>query len=80
MSEEFKFVEVEKKESRKYHKTSKYDPILDRFMESKHKLAKLDIKTDDPNYLRLQMKKRIDTRELPIIVSVGNGVIYFEKK
>ena len=80
MSNEFKFIEVKEKESRKYHKSSKYDPILDKFLADSHKLAKLEIKTDDPNYLRLQLKKRIDSRELPIIVSVGNGAIYFEKK
>lgn len=76
----FTFVEVDKKESRKYRKGSKYDPILDKFASSKQKMAKLEIETDDPNYLRLQIKKRIDSRELPVKVSVTNGIIYFERE
>lgn len=75
----FKFVTVDKKESRKYRKGSKYDPMIDAFLSEKVKLAKLDMEVEDSNYLRLQIKKRIDVRELPLKVSVTNGIIYFEK-
>lgn len=81
MSElEFKFVKVDKKESRKYKKVSKYDPILDAFTTGTDKMVRLEIETEDANYLRLQLKKRVDSRTLPVKVSVTNGTIYLEKE
>lgn len=79
----FKFVEVEKKPSRKYKKKdNKYDPIIDKFCEGKSNLVKVDVPGKEANYLRMQLKKRIDARELgkEIEVSVVNNVAYLEKK
>jgi len=83
---EFAFEDVKEKEKRRYKKGSKYDPIIDAYLASpKFKaegdgLQKLDTKESvEPSYLSLQIKKRIVTRELPIRISVSNGVIYFEK-
>jgi hypothetical protein len=73
---------VKKKPSRKYRKGSKYDPIIDSFMESEHELVKVEVLNKDANYLRTQLKKRIDARDLQdnIEVSVVNNIAYLEKK
>ena len=73
---------VEKKPSRKYRKGSKYDPIIDSFLESEHDLVKVEVTDKDANYLRTQLKKRIDARDLQseIEVSVVNNIAYLEKK
>ncbi len=72
---------VQKKPSRKYRKGSKYDPIIDSFLESEHDLVKVEVAGKDANYLRTQLKKRIDARELQskIEVSVVNNIAYLEK-
>lgn len=77
----FKLVDVEKKPSRKYRKGSKYDPIIDRFLNGKSVLVKVEVTGKDANYLRTQLKKRIDARDLnsKIEVSVVNNVAYLEK-
>jgi hypothetical protein len=73
---------VSKKPSRKYRKGSKYDPIIDSFMESEHELVKVEVPDKDANYLRTQLKKRIDARDLQdkVEVSVVNNIAYLEKK
>jgi hypothetical protein len=73
---------VTKKPSRKYRKGSKYDPIIDSFMESEHELVKVEVPEKDANYLRTQLKKRIDARDLQdkVEVSVVNNIAYLEKK
>ncbi len=77
----FKLVDVEKKPSRKYRKGSKYDPIIDKFIGGKFSLVKVEVTGKDANYLRTQLKKRIDARDLnsKIEVSVVNNVAYLEK-
>ena len=73
---------VTRKPSRKYRKGSKYDPIIDSFMESEHELVKVEVPEKDANYLRTQLKKRIDARDLQssVEVSVVNNIAYLEKK
>ena len=83
MSEvKFDLKPVNKKPSRKYRKGSKYDPIIDSFKESEHELVKVEVPNKDANYLRTQLKKRIDARDLEdnIEVSVVNNIAYLEKK
>ena len=77
----FRLIDVEKKPSRKYRKGSKYDPIIDRFLGGKPVLVKVEVTGKDANYLRTQLKKRIDARDLnsKIEVSVVNNVAYLEK-
>ena len=72
---------VTKKPSRKYRKGSKYDPILDSFLEGEHKLVKVEVKNKDANYLRIQLNKRIEARNIEdkVKVSVVNNVAYLEK-
>jgi len=70
---------VEKKPSRKYRKGSKYDPIIDKFLEDKHKLVTVEVPGRDGNYIRTQLKKRIDARELDVNISVVSNQVYLEK-
>jgi len=75
----FDLLPVEKKPSRRYRKGSKYDPILDKFLEGKDKLVTVEVAGRDGNYVRTQLKKRIDARDLKIDVSVVNNKVYLEK-
>jgi hypothetical protein len=71
---------VSEKPSRKYRKgSSKYDPILDAFIERTDTLAAVEVPDKDGNYLRTQLNKRIEARELGAKVSVVNNVAYLEK-
>ena len=70
---------VEKKPSRKYRKGSKYDPILDQFLQDKNKLVVVEVAGKEANYVRTQLKKRIDVRELKLDISVANNKVYLEK-
>jgi len=76
----FNLTPVEEKPKRQYRKGSKYDPVLDRFMERAAKLVEVSIEGRDANYLRTQLNKRIDARNLrDIKVSVVNNICYLEK-
>ncbi len=82
MSEvKFELQPVTKKPSRKYRKGSKYDPILDSFMSSEYNLVRVEVESKDANYLRTQLNKRIEARDIvgKIKVSVVNNVAYLEK-
>ena len=70
---------VEKKPSRKYRKGSKYDPILDQFLQDKNKLVVVEVAGKEANYVRTQLKKRIDAKGLKLNVSVANNKVYLEK-
>lgn len=80
MSEiKFDLKPVEEKPSRQYRKGSKYDPILDAFMEGEANLVEVSMEGKDASYLRIQLNKRIEARELGAKVSVVNNVCYLEK-
>ena len=72
---------VDEKPSRNYRKGSKYDPIIDAFLESEHDLVEVEVEGKGAHYLRTQLKKRIDARNLQdkIEVSVVSNVAYLEK-
>lgn len=79
----FKLVDVEKNPTRRYRKKgNKYDPIIKKFCEGKSGLVKVNVPGKEANYLRTQLKKRVDARELDkqIEVSVVNNTTYLEKK
>jgi len=81
MSEvKFDLKPVEKKPSRRYRKGSKYDPILDAFVESQDPLVEVTVTGKDANYLRTQLNKRIEARDLKLKTSVVNNVLYLEKR
>lgn len=71
---------VDEKPSRRYRKGSKYDPVVDTFMESDETLVTVDVEGKDANYLRTQLNKRIEAKKLTgVKVSVVNNVAYLEK-
>lgn len=72
---------VEEKPPRRYRKGSKYDPIIDEFMAGNEGLVAVDVEGKDPNYVRTQLKKRIEARRLSgLKVSVVNDVAYLERE
>ena len=81
MSEvEFNLKPIEEKPTRRYRKGSKYDPILNRFIERAANLVEVSMEGKDANYLRTQLNKRIEARNLRNVkVSVVNNVCYLEK-
>ena len=77
---EFNLAPVDKKPSRRYRKGSKYDPVIDAFMEGEEALVVVAVENKDTNYLRTQLKKRIEARSLKgVKVSVVNNACYLEK-
>jgi hypothetical protein len=81
MSEvKFNLKPIEEKPSRRFKRGSKYDPILDAFMEGEEDLVEVNVSGKDANYLRPQLTKRIGARNLKKVkVSVVNNVCYLEK-
>ena len=71
---------ISEKPSRRYRKGSKYDPIIDAFMEREEDLVEVNVSGKDANYLRTQLNKRIEVKNLRNVkVSVVNNVCYLEK-
>jgi len=80
MSEiKFKLKPRKTKPSRRYRKGSKYDPIIDTFMEGTDNLVEVTVEGRDANYLRTQLNKRIEAKKLKVKTSVINNVLYLEK-
>ena len=80
MSEvKFELKPRKQKPRRKYRKGSKYDPILDQFLEVTDNLVEVTVEGKDANYLRTQLNKRIEAKGLKLKTSVVNNVLYLEK-
>ncbi len=76
----FNLQPVDEKPTRKYRKGSKYDPLLDAFMSGPNSLVAVNVAGKEANYLRTQLNKRIDARNLHNLkVSVVNNICYLEK-
>ncbi len=59
---------------------SKYAPIIEAFLESEHKLVRVDNTGKEAYYLRLQLTKVCDKMGLDTVnVSVRNKKVYLEK-
>jgi len=59
---------------------SKYAIILDAFLESEHKLVKVEYTGKDANNLRVQLKRVCDQRGLDSVkLTVVNKELYLEK-
>ncbi len=72
---------VESKPRRRYRKGSKYDPIIDAFLESGKDVVEVEVEGKNPNYVRMQLNKRIELRGLgdKVKTSVINNVLYLER-
>ena len=60
---------------------SKYDPIIDRFLESEHDLVRVDVEGNKPSYMAIVLRKMIKSRELGdrIKYSIADNCLYLEK-
>lgn len=77
---EFTLNPVEEKPDRRYRKGSKYDPILDKFLEGKDSLVEVTVGDKQATYLSTQLNKRIESRELKNVkTSTVNNVLYLER-
>ena len=76
---EFDLSPMDAKPKRVYRKGSKYDLILEAFLESEHSLMELIVEGLDGNYLRAQLVKRAEYSGLQVDVSVVNGRVLLEK-
>jgi len=73
-------VDEKPKKETKAPRGSKYEPIINAFMDSNHKLVRVDGTGIDANYLTGQLKKIIDKKALDMVtVSVRNKEVYLEK-
>ncbi len=76
----FKLQPIDEKPTRKYKKGSKYDPLLDAFISGINNLVSVNVDGKDANYLRTQLNKRIEARDIHSVkVSVVNNICYLEK-
>jgi len=75
----FNLTPITEKPSRRYRKGSKYDPILDAFVAGTDALVAVEIAGKEANYIRTQLNKRVDARNLRVKVSVVNNITYLEK-
>ena len=76
----FEMRKVEKKREKKYHKGSIYDPMIDQFLESGHNLVEITVEDKKASYMVTQLSKRIEKRELDVVASWAEDVVYLEKK
>lgn len=81
----FELIDIEEEPKRKYVKGSKYDPMIDAFIEKGVALSQIKVDKDDgsglldSNYLRTQLFKRIVARELNTVKAlVINNVCYLK--
>ena len=75
----FNLTPVADKPLRRYRKGSKYDPILDAFLEGEARLVEVSLAGKEANYLRIRLNKRIKDRKLRVRVSAVNNKCYLEK-
>ena len=81
---QFSINPVDEKPERKLARpkgSSKYAPIILAFLESEHKLVKVDDTGLEAQYLSSQLKKVCKKRNINSVnVSVRNKAVYLEKK
>ena len=77
----FELKPVAEKPKRSFVKRSKYDPILDQFLEGTADLVEVRVEGKDANYLRAQLNKRSKARGFKdkIEASLVNNVCQLEK-
>ena len=77
----FELHPIEKKPTKNYRNRSKYDPILNKFLEGDAPLVEVNVQGIDSTYLIMQLKKRIDRRHLKdqIKASEIRNTVFLEK-
>ncbi len=80
----FTITPVDEKPKRKQYRprgSGKYAPIIDAFLQSEHKLVKVEDTGKEANYLRVQLKRVCDQRGLTSVkLTVRNKEVYLEKE
>ena len=72
--------EKPKKEGHPRRTGSKYDPIIETFLEFEHRLVQIEGTGRDAYYLSMQLKKALDRKGVnSVAVSVRNKEVYLEK-
>lgn len=68
-------------ESTRAKKASKYDAILNDFLQGKSPYAEINVKDKEPNYVIAQLQKRIkDTKRKDVKASMRAGKVYLSKE
>ena len=76
----FNIEPVDKKPGPPRRTGSKYDPIIEAFLESQHSLVKVEGTGKEANYIAAQLKKALDRKDVKsVAVSVRNKQVYLEK-
>jgi len=69
-----------KKEGPPRRTGSKYDPIIEAFLESEHSLVRVEGTGREAYYLYTQLKRALERRDVDdVAVSVRNREVYLEK-
>jgi len=69
-----------KKEGHPRRTGSKYDPIIEAFLESEHRLVQVEGTGRGAYYLSMQLKKALNRKDVnSVAVSVRNKEVYLEK-
>jgi len=58
---------------------SRYDPIIDQFLEGEHKLVEISVTGKRGSYIKGLLDKRIKRRELEITCSSVGDYVYLER-
>ena len=76
----FKLIPMEEIPKIKRHKRSKYDPIIEAFIKSGHKIAKVAVEGIKTNQLALGLKRRLRSLGIDHIkVEIINYEVYLER-
>jgi hypothetical protein len=77
----FEMKPTKNKPKRKYKKGSKYDPIIEAFMNGDSKLSEVSVEGKTHSYLATQLKKRIEANNLTkkVEVSTASNKCFLEK-
>jgi len=81
-------IALEKKEPKKKpvkrprrKRRSKYDPIIDQFLEGGQDWVEIDVKGKLPNYVQQQLRRRIQDRNLGMVTaSTKRGLVYLRAR
>jgi len=76
----FEMRPVEKKRKRLAGRKSKYDPMLDQFIEGGEDLVEISVEDKKADYVVSQLQRRIDMRELEIEASHAQGFVYLRAR
>jgi len=72
-------LEIEKPVKRLRGRRSKYDPIIDQFLDSGNDLVKIEVEDRKASYIAAQLANRIKVRGLNIVASASCDFAYLEK-